>query len=322
MDSGALMIERKYLLAVFALTALTALAGLGALLWHRSVPRLDADKLEALYAHPAPWPEGPQRAFHLGHSLVARDMPAMLAQLAGEAHSYHSQLGWGTPLRSHWDPDIPIKGFDTENAHSHYRDAHEAMRSGAYDLLILTEMVEIKHAIQYHDSARYLANWAQEAWAANPAMRIYLYETWPSRKDPEVWLARLDQDLPTYWQREILNPALAELGGTRPIYLIPAGQVMAALNQRLLDQGPVGGVSNVAELLKDDIHFNDWGAYLVALTHYAVLYQRNPVGLPHQLLRADGTPADAPPEDLARVMQETVWQVVTTIPETGVPAGT
>ena len=32
-------------------------------------------------------------------------------------------------------------------------------------------------------------------------------------------------------------------------------------------------------------------AYLVALTHYAVLYRQSPVGLPHALSRADGTPA-------------------------------
>ena len=39
---------------------------------------------------------------------------------------------------------------------------------------------------------------------------------------------------------------------------------------------------------RDMIHLNDIGAYLVALTHYAVLYHRSPVGLPHQLRLADG----------------------------------
>ena len=62
------------------------------------------------------------------------------------------------------------------------------------------------------------------------------------------------------------------------------------------------------------------GAYLVALTHYAVLYHRSPVGLPHQLTRADGTPADAPSAEAAALMQEVVWEVVQRHPETGVAA--
>ena len=44
------------------------------------------------------------------------------------------------------------------------------------------------------------------------------------------------------------------------------------------------------------------GIYLVALTHYAVLYGKSPVGLPHELRRADGTPATAPSPELARRM--------------------
>lgn len=52
----------------------------------------------------------------------------------------------------------------------------------------------------------------------------------------------------------------------------------------------------------------------MALTHYAVLYGKSPVGLPHELKRADGSPATAPSPELARRMQEIVWEVVTRIP--------
>ncbi len=62
----------------------------------------------------------------------------------------------------------------------------------------------------------------------------------------------------------------------------------------------------------------NYGAYLTALTHYAVLYQQSPVGLPHALARADGTPADDPGPEVAQLMQETVWGVVTSLPRTGV----
>ncbi len=69
---------------------------------------------------------------------------------------------------------------------------------------------------------------------------------------------------------------------------------------------------------RDMIHLNDIGAYLVALTHYAVLYHRSPVGLPHQLRLADGSMANAPGQNAARLMQAVVWQVVTSYRKTGV----
>lgn len=279
----------------------------------------------ALYANPLPRPEGALNVYHLGHSLVGRDMPAMLSQLAGAGHSYDSQLGWGTSLRDHWEPDVPINGFDQENAHPRFRPAKEALASGEYDAVVLTEMVEIADAIKYHDSAEYLSRWAGLAWDANPSARIYLYETWHHTDDGNGWLARIDRDLREFWQDRVKYPALAN--GDAPIHLIPAGQVKAAFVRAVETQGGVGEVQSLHDLFArredgtpDTIHFNDLGAYLVALTHYAVLYHRSPVGLPHSMMRADGTPATVPSPDVAALMQRTVWDVITRHPETGVAA--
>jgi len=139
--------------------------------------------------------------------------------------------------------------------------------------------------------------------------------------------AVLDADLADLWKGRLTEP---ELGMTddpsRPVRLIPAGQVMAAFVRRVEAAGGIGNVAGRESLFArdaqgslDTIHVNDLGAYLVALTHYAVLYQRDPRGLPHALTRADGSAADAPDAEAARAMQETVWQVVRAIPETGVP---
>lgn len=278
-----------------------------------------------LYAKPLPKPEGPLSVYHLGHSLVGRDMPAMLAQLAGTGHEFNSQLGWGTSLREHWEPDLPINGFEAENDHEAHRPATEAIGSGTYDAVVLTEMVELRDAIRYHDTADYLARWAGLAWKANPKTRIYLYETWHHTDDPLGWLARLDQDLIALWQEQVTYPALA--AGDAPIHLIPAGQVMGAFVRAVEAQGGVDGISGVDDLFAmaedgtpDTIHFNDLGAYLVALTHFAVLYHRSPIGLPYALLRADGTPALAPSAATAALMQETVWRVIARHVETGVAA--
>ncbi len=309
---------RRAALALFAL-------GVGYAAYRYAQNRRGVQAAKALYANPLAQPEGALNVYHLGHSLVGRDMPAMLAQLAGDGHAYDSQLGWGTSLRDHWEPEVPINGFEVENDHPRFRPAKEALSSGQYDAIVLTEMVEIADAIKYHDSAAYLARWAGLAWDANPNARIYLYETWHHTDDGNGWLARIDRDLRKFWQGRVKYPALAN--GDAPIHLIPAGQVKAAFVRAVEAQGGVGEVQSLHDLFSerddgtpDTIHFNDLGAYLVALTHYAVLYHRTPVGLPYALMRADGTPARAPSPEVAALMQRTVWEVITRHPETGVAA--
>jgi len=298
-----------------------AAAAAGASWWLNRLP--GAAVIDAAYATPLPAPEPPLNVFHLGHSLVGRDMPAMLAQLAGAGHGYASQLGWGTSLREHWYPGLPINGYETENAHDRYRPALEAVASGDYDAVILTEMIELLDALDHHDSGEYLARWADLARGANPGTRVYLYETWHTLDDPGGFLERLDADLPALWEGRLLARDLRR-PQARPIHVIPAGQVMARV-VREVEAAPVPGLARRDDLFaltpegtRDPIHMNDIGAYLVAVTHYATLYHRSPVGLPDELLRADGTPADAPSPEAAALIQRLAWEVVTTYPKTGV----
>ncbi len=314
--------NRKGLLA---LGAVVAVAAVGALWWRSgqtpvpTLPGVSDAQMAALYAEPLPAPDNPLRVFHIGHSLVNRDMPAMLAQLAGEGHSYESQLGWGATLKSHWG-DEPVNGFDAENAHPRYRDAREAVASGDYDAVVLTEMVEIRDALRHFDSSGYLARFTESALSARPDTRVYLYETWHPLDDPEGWLERLDADLLRHWKGGILRPALHTLPKDTRIHLIPAGQALAAFVREVESRAGVGNVRHRSDLFSDQIHLNDIGNYFVALVHYAVLYGSSPEGLPHELLRADGTPAIAPDPETARLMQEVAWRVVRSIPATGVAA--
>lgn len=266
-------------------------------------------------------PQGPLRVYHLGHSLVGRDMPAMLAQLAG--HDHASQLGWGTPLRAHWEDRVEITGFAAENAHPHHRPARAALASGDYDAVVLTEMVELRDAIRWHASPHYLAAWARAARQGNPDARLYLYETWHRLDDPAGWLDRIAADLPTLWQGEVLQGALA--WDAPPIHLIPGGQALAAA-ARAAEAGEVPGLARREEFFarnpdgsQDTIHLNALGHYLIALVHYAVLYHRSPEGLTSSLTRADGTAVTIPPETAA-ALQRIVWQAVRATPGTGVSA--
>ncbi|WP_241523896.1 hypothetical protein [Oceaniglobus indicus] len=308
-----------------ALAGVGTLAAAGAVaLWPARGPRLaGAGQMANAYRTPLAPPVGGLNVYHLGHSLVGRDMPAMLAQMAGAAHRYDSQLGWGTSLRDHWEPSIGIEGFAHENDHPRFRPARPALESGLYDAVVLTEMVELRDAIRWHESARYFELWGDLARRANPAVRVYLYETWHWLNDPDGFRVRLDRDYAPLWKGEILAADVAA-HPDRPAHVIPAGQVMAAV-LRAVESAPLPGLSRAEDLFakepggaQDNIHFNDIGAYLVAATHYAVLYHRSPVGLPHRLLRADGMVADAPSPEAAALIQRTVWDVVTSLPETGV----
>ncbi len=292
--------------------------------WWRGKSRAEDLALEEQLATPRPAPTAPLAVFHLGHSLVNRDMPLMVAQLAGESHRYDSQLGWGTTLKAHWGDD-PINGFDVENAHPRFRPAHEAAESGDYDAFVFTEMVEIRDALRYFDSPVYLARWAEKALAARPDARLYLYETWHQLDDPDGWLERLDADLQKYWLDGLAKPALAKLLPAAQLHIIPAGQVLAAFVRAVEAQGGVGNILGRSDLFAqspdgqhDQIHLGDMGNYLVALVHYAVLYHRSPVGLPYALSRADGSAAKAPAPETARLMQETALEVIRRMPMTGV----
>ncbi|MBD9525871.1 hypothetical protein [Paracoccus sp. PAR01] len=279
----------------------------------QAIPRHDdgAD-VRALYQEPRVLPQGPQRVYHLGHSLVGRDMPAMLAQLAG--HDYALQLGWGAALSEHFKGPEAVNGFDQENATPHYRDAHQALASGEYDAFVMTEMVSLRDAIMYKDSLAAVGKWSAEAVAGNPDIDLFLYESWHNLKDQPDWLRRIPGDLDGLWSQLLWSAAR---GAGRPVWLIPAGQVMARLVTEAESSGGIAELRRREDLFTDDIHVNDLGVYLVALTHYAVIYGKSPVGLPYQLKLADGSDARAPSAELARRMQETVWQVVTSQPLTG-----
>lgn len=309
---------------------LSGVAGVGAavagsLYWALTRPP-SAASVRARIAAPLPAPQGPLNVFHLGHSLVNRDMPAMLAQLAPPGHRYNSQLGWGTTLQAHWG-DAAINGFEAENAHPRFRPAQEAVESGDYDAVILTEMVEIRASIRWYESPRYLALWAKKAIAARPDVRLFLYETWHPLDDPEGWLTRLDLDLDRYWLSRVLGPALKELPEAAQVRVIPAGQVLAAFVREVEARGGIGNVRDRTDLFQrspegtlDPIHVNDLGNYLVALVHYATLYQADPVGLPTALARADGSPAVAPEPEVARLMQEVTRSVVHSLGLSGLSA--
>lgn len=309
--------RRRGILAGGIVAAAAATAGAAALAWLR--PRaLPPAELAVRWAVPLPaLPSGGLHVYHLGHSLVGRDMPAMLAQLARAAghagHRFASQLGWGASLNQHRLDEVP--GFAEENAHPAHRPAAEALASGAFDAVVLTEMVELRDAIRWHDAPRALAHWARAAAAGNPGATVWLYETWHRLDDPAGWLERIEADRPALWEGTLIARAMAE-AGTPVIRLLPAGQALAAV-VRAAEAGVLPGLADRRALFSDAIHLNDRGAAVVAMAHFATLYRASPEGLPPPLLRADGSAADPLPAKALAAVQRLVWQAVRRYPAAG-----
>lgn len=287
--------------------------------WHLrySNKPLSKEEFERLYTVPPAVLNEPVSVMMLGHSLLGHDLPEMLFQFSGAGYQYNSQLGWGTALMDHWDVNAERRGFAESNRHGQFREGHEALSSGTYDVLIVTEAVEIRDSIRYKNSALMLHNIASKARANNPDVRIFLYETWHYLDDQEGWLKRIDLDLERYWEGQILRKALSFDEKVQPIYVIPGGQVMARFVREVEAIGGIGPIQSRQDLFSDNIHFNDFGAYLMALTFYSVLYQRSPVGLPVEVRKADGSYAAKPGKEAALLMQKVVWDVVTSYPRTG-----
>lgn len=310
-----------------------ALAGAVAAAWWTwntpaPLPALSTEERAALFAAPLDAPETGVQKFYLGHSLIGSNIPAFVHQLAEAAGfqdpAFHSQLGWGTSLREHWYPTLTINGFAEMNDSPAHAPAKPALESGSYDVLVITEMVDLKDAIRWHDSGRYAGFWAGFARQNRADLRVYLYETWHRTDIPEGWLERIDADLSELWEGTILAQAKA-MPDVGVIHLIPAGQAMAAFTRALEAQGGLPGIADRHGLFvlnedgtRDNIHPSDLGSYLVALVHFATLYHTDPRGLPHELTRADGTPADAPSPEVAALMQQVAWDVVRSLPQTGV----
>lgn len=285
----------------------------------------DPELIDRIYRLGLSPPEEKLKVYHLGHSLVNTDMPWMLEQLAGAGHEHRSQLGWGAPLLQHWEPDVPVNGYEEGNKHPHFQDVHDAISSQHFDVFVLTEMVEIDSAIRYFDSAKYLTKFAQEIHAKNPQARLYLYESWHHTNDPQGWVNRLDKDIHRYWEEKIVDPALTALDGVPPIYVVPAGQALSAFFKMLAAGQTLPDIKSPEDFFaindngeKDTIHLNDIGNYFVALVHYSTLYHKSPVGLSHELIKQNGEPYQAPSKVAAQLMQEVVWQAVRQYPRTGV----
>ena len=93
--------------------------------------------------------------------------------------------------------------------------------------------------------------------------------------------------------------------------MIPVGEVMYSLNNKM-KAGQVPGYTKIWQVYADGIHVNNIGSYIIACTFYATIYKDSPVGT------AVPTEYGSINSSLASIIQQTVWEVVSTYSYSGI----
>jgi len=234
---------------------------------------------------------------------------AKSAGIQGHTIAGLSAIG-GSRVIQHWD--VPGDKFK----------AKEMLKAGKVDVLTLSPIYLPDPGIE---------NFAKLALENNPAVRVTVQEFWlpfdvydPTFKQRP---ASVDHNAPTAEKlRELhapyfksINEHAAELNkkfGKTLIYVVPVGQAVIALREKIID-GKAPGLKEQNDLFTDAIgHAKPPLQALVVYCHYAVTYHRSPIGLTMPSLLARAKLEDA--DKLNRLLQEIAWEAVTSHPLSGV----
>jgi hypothetical protein len=252
------------------------------------------------------------RVIQSGHSLTDT-IPAVLERMIGAAGG----------------PDVRVARSTVPGSTMEYRwqktlvapDAKAEI--GNYEVLVLTERVSLPGPMEWHDSRGLALRWFNHAWENGHGGRgaeTILYATWVGIQGEDwdterhiPWRERLLLEAGR-WKQILDHVNAHRTAGSPPMRLIPGTQIIIEVNDKIA-AGAAPGLKNVAELFTDGIHLSDTGTYLIGLAHYAVIYGRDPRGLPN----AVGL-KNPPSPELAAWMQELVWGIVTSTDGTGLKA--
>lgn len=290
------------------------------------------------------------RVYFIGNSVTDTIRYPALAELA---QSRSVKMDWGrtmipgAPLE--WIYTHPGEGFGEPP----YGTWEKALNDFAWDAVSLQPFDRRFNSPNAQTGEDYgdlplICKLAGMAAKKNPNVQIYIYARWPritaGGRDPafdkndydpakpgsgadlstaddfqERWTAPLNVD---GWDQtneaaDYFDQLLAAVTGQatflkKPPLLVPVGHVMAALDLKMR-AGKVPGYTSIYQFYRDAIHLSEAGSYLVGCTYFATLLKQTPVGLP----TAPYGNIDA---GLAKIIQETVWAVVSHHPKSGVKA--
>lgn len=264
---------------------------------------------------PAAPPEKGLRVFSAGHSFHVF-VPGILADMAQKAGvKDHAQVGLsaigGSRVIQHWDV--------AEDKNS----AKAALRTGAVDVLTLSPI---------HLPDVGIENFARLALEHNPDIRVLIQENWlPFDLYDQTFTARpakVDHNaLNGEDLRKLHAPYFAgidehvrelnEKFGREALFVVPVGQAVVALRQKII-AGEAPGLKSQEDLFTDAIgHATPPLQALVSYCYFASVYRRSPVGLPLPAVLEKANNANWG-EELNRLLQELAWEAVSQHPLSGV----
>ncbi len=247
--------------------------------------------------------------YHIGNSFTRwTSIPQQLANLSVAEPNpalFGMQLTDGQSLQYHWDT-----GTRTGPGPMLGSRSREEISTASWDVLVLQPFSQEWQSWSMPGFTDYARRYYQLADAAGT--QVYLYAYWP-------WQSQ------TLSTQTAINAAFEQVrstisqSGSKPALIIPSGQALKAVIDAC-GSGPLLGY-NRSSFYLDDRHPNALGGYVSALAHYATIYKKTPVGLPARTLTPDANGGLVPlPTNVATRIQQIVWGVVGTYPNSGVVA--
>ena len=253
------------------------------------------------------------RVLSAGHSFHVW-MPPLVAEMAKAAGIRgHEQLAissiGGSKVIQHWD--LPPEK----------NKAKPVLVAGQAELFTMAPTFLPDPGIE---------NFVKLGLEHNSRLRFTLQQNWVPYEDPAIWLSRtkpnsVDRDGKTMAQlRAMHDPYFAmieghvkELNGRIPgarIAVVPCGEAVLSLRAKVI-AGEAPGVSRQSELFTDVLgHPGPHIRALSAYCHFAVMYRRDPAGLPVVSPLAKLPEA----ERMNRLLQSIAWKAVSEHPLSGV----
>lgn len=268
-------------------------------------------------------PPAPLKVGMVGHSLLNHEVPQILRLIAasrGKSIEVFEQITNGATINANWNHHAQAETHPEMT--KTYGDLREEMGKAKppFDVLVLTERVAIKDAIEWEDTLGYTVTWRNHALKFNPKAKVYHYATWVGFRNGDWW-----KDIPdaaTWRARTVADgQVLTQLAAKAtkdprstkgaPIGMVPGHRAMALLFDAL-EGGKLPWLGkNIRAVMADDIHLKPIGNYYIACVMYGTLFQDSPMGATGITKGIWGHPLTNLSQSQAADLQRLAWQAVT-----------